>query len=81
MKIKAKEGGWFHRFLTETTITEVDIYFAEMSRFTYEDCSQETHSNCARLTPLGVLNGLFGIELDVSSSLDSSTEDGPTPPA
>lgn len=81
MKIKVKEGGLVYRALTEPTLSEVDPYFAEQSRFTYRPCENKGHDNCARLTPLGVLNGLIGLELQVSAPLDSSAEDGPSTPA
>lgn len=78
MKIRTKEGSWLHHYLTEHIIQETDVYFAERSRLTCRPC--ETHSNCYVLTPLGVLNGLFGVELQLLPALDSSTEDGPTSP-
>ena len=78
MKIKVKEGGFIHRVLTEPTLSEVDPYFAEQSRFTYRPCEEKGHDHCARLTPLGVLNGLVGLELEVSAPLDTSSEDSPS---
>ena len=77
MKIKTHEGSWLHRNLTERVIQETDVYFAEQSRLTYRPC--ETHDNCYVLTPLGVLNGLFGVQLQLLPALDSSTEDSSTP--
>jgi hypothetical protein len=83
MKIKVKDGGLVHRALTEPTLSEVDPYFAEQSRFTYRPCEGKGHEHCARLTPLGVLNGLVGLELELkeSATLDSSSEDSTTPSA
>ena len=75
MKIRTKEDGWLHRKLTEPVLKETDIYFAEMSRFTYKQCEEPGHDHCFTLSPLGVLNGLFGVELVLLPALDSSAED------
>ncbi len=75
MKIKTHEGSLIHRVLTDHVIKETDIYFAEQSRLTYRPCG--THENCYELTPLGVLNGLFGVELQLLPALDTGSEDGP----
>lgn len=76
MKIKAKENGWLHRNLTERTLKETDIYFAEQSRLMYKPSPM--HAGRYVLSPLGVLNGLFGVELELLPTLNSSSEDGPS---
>jgi hypothetical protein len=78
MRIKVREDGWLHRTLTEPVLKETDIYFAEQSRFTYKKCEKPGHDHCYALSPLGVLNGLFGVELQLLPTLDSSAEDGPS---
>lgn len=81
MKLKVREGGWVHRTLTEPTLSETDKFTAELSRFAYSPCDKPRHEYCARLTPLGILNGLFGLELVILPSSDSSPEDSTTPSA
>ena len=68
MMISLKEKSWRLKLLHEVVLVKtIDRGRAERSRLTWREEVREDAPNVYVLTPLGVLNGLFGLVVNVTS--------------